>query len=58
LNPKTKKAAKSGVLFRRNDSEEKENEFLGNGDNDESEKVSIADEIPDIILRKIKKACF
>lgn len=58
LNPKSKKAAKSGILFRRNDSEEKENDFLNQNDNDVSEKQSECEEIPEIILRKIKKACF
>jgi tetratricopeptide (TPR) repeat protein len=57
LNPKSKKTAKSGVLFRRG-SEEKENEFIDNQELEESEKVSVSDDIPDIILKKIKKACF
>lgn len=60
LNPKEKKAAKSGVLFRRNDSEEKESVFLNQNENEieESEKQSECEDIPEIILRKIKKVCF
>ncbi|OMJ76401.1 hypothetical protein SteCoe_24233 [Stentor coeruleus] len=62
LNPKQKKTAKSGVLMRRNTSEEKESLYLQSQDDDEVDDFNESDsksqdEVPETILRRIKEMC-
>ena len=57
LNIKSKKAAKSGVLLRRTESDEKESSYLQTNEEDSLIETE-NDEIPEIVLRKIKELCY